>query len=57
MKTQFVSRSLALKGGKSKADYISACKEKGLKPVYSGKTVYDKEGNMVRESGFFVTLV
>lgn len=53
---KFVPRHLALKGGKTKADYIQACKEKGIEAVYSGKRVFE-EGAVVRTKGFYTRVV
>lgn len=55
LKEQFVKRSLALKGGKSKKEYVAQCAEKGLKARYSGKVVRDSEGKILRHQGFYLT--
>lgn len=55
LRTQFVKKRLALKGGKPKADYIAACKEKGYIARYCGKELVDEEGTVVREKGFYLT--
>lgn len=52
---RFVSVRMALKGGKSKADYIEACKEKGIRVVYSGKEIVDEEGKVTRGRGFYLS--
>lgn len=53
MVTKFVTKKMALKGGKTKQQYLSACADKGIKAVYSGKTSYGLDGEVLRTPGFF----
>lgn len=55
MKTEkFVTVKMALKGGKTKKDYVQACLDKGFRAVYSGKEVVE-EGEVSRTKGFYLT--
>lgn len=61
MKSKFVTMKMALKGGKTKADYIQACREKGLLARYSGKVIVepglvkDEVTEVQRAKGFYLT--
>lgn len=56
MKTIFVPKSALITAGNTKKQFAHMTRAAGNIPSYSGKTIYDKDGNMVREPGFFVTL-
>ena len=55
MKTTFVPKTFALKQGRSKQDYINAVTARGGKALYSGKTITDSNGNVMRQPGFYVS--
>lgn len=54
---KFIPRHLALRRGKTKADYIQACKEKGIEAVYSGRRIIDDKGAIVRTQGFYTRVI
>lgn len=54
---KFVPRHLALKGGKTKREYIQACKEKGIEAVYSGRRIINDEGVVVPTKGFYTRVI
>lgn len=55
MKRTFISRSSALKKGfKTKQGFVSHCNFINVKVQYSGKTIIDSDGNILKEPGFYV---
>lgn len=54
-KSKFVKASVALKDGKSKAEYVLECKQAGYNAVYSGKDVVREDDSVARRKGFYLT--
>lgn len=54
MKNTFIPKGLALKG-KTKQQFMAAVRRNGHSASYSGKTIKDSDGNVLRQKGFYIS--
>lgn len=53
MKNTFIPKGFALKG-RTKKQFMASVKENGHEAHYSGKTIRDNDGNVLRQKGFYI---
>ena len=53
-KDTFIPKGLALKG-RTKQQFMASVRQNGHEAHYSGRTITDKDGNVLRQKGFYIS--